>query len=64
MPASSGIRRLITAVGADRILVLDAGRLVADGSHQELPAAGGIYAELWASYADRPIKDAPSPAER
>ena len=32
----------------DRIVVLDAGRIVEDGSHDELLAAGGIYAGLWA----------------
>ena len=51
--------RLTTAARADRILVLDGGRVVEDGSHEELLAAGGSYAELWASYADRPIENAP-----
>jgi len=31
----------------DRIVVLDGGRIVATGSHQELLAAGGLYAELY-----------------
>ncbi|MCU1669094.1 MAG: transporter, partial [Blastococcus sp.] len=51
--------RLTTAARADRILVLDGGRLVEDGTHEELLTAGGTYAELWASYADRPIENAP-----
>ena len=35
----------------DRVLVLDAGRLIEDGSHDELVAAGGAYARLWATQA-------------
>jgi ATP-binding cassette subfamily B protein len=55
--------RLTTAARADRILVLDGGRIVEDGPHEDLLAAGGSYAELWASYADRPIENAPRPAD-
>jgi putative ABC transport system ATP-binding protein len=39
--------RLSTAARADRVLVLDAGRLVEDGHHDELVAAGGTYSRLY-----------------
>ena len=38
--------RLSTVVNADRILVLDQGRLVEDGTHRQLLARGGLYARL------------------
>lgn len=40
--------RLSTVVGAHQILVLEQGRIVERGSHQELLAAGGRYASMWA----------------
>ncbi len=39
--------RLHTVTGADRILVMDDGRIVEDGTHADLVAAGGRYARLW-----------------
>ncbi|HKR52404.1 MAG TPA: ABC transporter ATP-binding protein [Pseudonocardiaceae bacterium] len=39
--------RLATAAKADRIVVLDSGRVVEQGRHPELLAAGGPYARLW-----------------
>ncbi|MER5944962.1 ABC transporter ATP-binding protein [Streptomyces sp. NPDC001904] len=44
--------RLTTAARADRVLVLEGGRLVEDGPHEELVAAGGPYAALWSAYDD------------
>jgi subfamily B ATP-binding cassette protein MsbA len=45
--------RLATIQHADRILVLDGGRLVEEGSHAELLARGGAYARLHALQFDR-----------
>ena len=45
--------RLSSVVNADRILVLDEGRLVESGSHSELVAAGGLYADLMAQQQER-----------
>jgi ATP-binding cassette subfamily B protein len=42
--------RLTTAARADRIVMLDDGRIIEDGSHQRLLAAGGSYARLWQTY--------------
>ena len=42
--------RLATAARADRILVIENGRIIEDGAHAALLAAGGPYARLWDTY--------------
>jgi ATP-binding cassette subfamily B multidrug efflux pump len=60
--------RLSTIAALDRLLVLDGGRIVEDGSHEELLALGGIYAGLWARQSggflglDADAEDAPPSA--
>ncbi|WP_278265305.1 ABC transporter ATP-binding protein [Nocardia sp. AG03] len=41
--------RLHTIAGADQILVLDEGRLVEQGRHEQLLARDGLYARMWAA---------------
>jgi ATP-binding cassette subfamily B protein len=44
--------RLPTARSADRVLVIDGGRVVEQGTHDELLARGGRYASMWEAFAE------------
>jgi ATP-binding cassette subfamily B protein len=50
--------RLSTIVAADRILVVENGRIIESGRHDELLRAGGLYTELYRTQLDRPVADA------
>jgi ATP-binding cassette, subfamily B, multidrug efflux pump len=40
--------RLSTIAALDRLIVLDDGKIIEDGTHAQLIANGGLYAKLWA----------------
>ncbi|NMD37228.1 MAG: ABC transporter ATP-binding protein [Christensenellaceae bacterium] len=42
--------RLSTVIGADKIIVLDNGRVVEEGTHEQLKDAGKLYSNMWADY--------------
>jgi ATP-binding cassette subfamily B protein len=50
--------RLTTAMKADRIIVVDDGRIVEQGSHVELVARGGHYAEMYATWMSHTEREA------
>jgi ATP-binding cassette subfamily B protein len=45
--------RLSTVLNADKVLVIDGGRVVESGTHDELLAAGGLYSELYRTQFER-----------
>jgi ABC-type multidrug transport system fused ATPase/permease subunit len=54
--------RLFSAHDADRVAVVENGRITELGSHDELVTAGGSYAALWASWQGTPpVSAAPAP---
>lgn len=55
--------RLSTVATMDRLVVLDRGRIVEQGTHQELLATEGAYAKLWQHQSGGFLDDAPAGAE-
>lgn len=56
--------RLSTVASMDRLVVLDRGRIVEQGSHRELLAADGTYAKLWQHQSGGFLDDTPARADR
>jgi ATP-binding cassette subfamily B protein len=56
--------RLTTAARADRVVVMDAGRVAEDGTHDELLALDGRYARLWRTFVGAAEPEEPVGARR
>jgi ATP-binding cassette, subfamily B, multidrug efflux pump len=55
--------RLSTIAAMDRLVILDQGRIVEEGSHDTLLARGGLYADLWARQSGGFLAEAVAAAE-
>lgn len=56
--------RLTTAARADRVVVMDHGRVAEDGTHEELLQLDGTYAALWRTFVGAPGSEEPVAAPR
>lgn len=55
--------RLSTIAAMDRLVVIEAGRIVEEGTHAQLTARGGVYAGLWARQSGGFLPDRTAPFE-
>jgi ATP-binding cassette subfamily B protein len=56
--------RLTTAARADRVVLMDHGRVAEDGTHEELLQLNGQYAELWRTFVGAPEQEEPVTSTR